>query len=124
MKTWKAAAYLPILLLASGVSAAGQAQTSNANYSVYQVGGDVMAPRVISAPIPPTPDTIRKNSKVRVSFVVTPDGSVANIRLVKSSETELDSFARSAVSKWKFAPATKAGKPVAVRLETEIKSHK
>jgi len=53
-----------------------------------------------------------------------PDGSVANIRLLKCSKSNFDDFAVGVVSKWKFEPATKDGKPVAVRLETEVRSHR
>jgi TonB family protein len=94
-----------------------------AHYTIYQVGGDVKAPRPISSAVPPPPAGVDKQLKVRLSFVVTPDGSVANIKLLKRSKPDFDDFAVSVVSKWKFEPATKDGKPVAVRLETEMQSH-
>jgi TonB family protein len=53
-----------------------------------------------------------------------PDGSVANVQLMKRSASDFDAFAVSVVSKWRFEPATKDGKPVAVRLETEMRSHR
>jgi TonB family protein len=84
----------------------------------------VKAPRPISTPIPAPPADVDKALKVRLSFVVIPDGSVANVRLLKHSTPEFDDFAVAVVSKWRFEPATKDGKPVAVRLETEMRSHK
>jgi TonB family protein len=95
-----------------------------ANYTVYQVGGDVKAPRPISTSVPAPPRSIDKRLKVRLSFVVMPDGSVANVQLLKRSASDFDAFAVSVVSKWRFEPATKDGKPVAVRLETEMRSHR
>jgi TonB family protein len=91
---------------------------------IYQVGGDVKAPRPISTVIPPPPASVDKQLTVRLSFVVTADGSVANVRVLKRSKSEFDDFAVGVVSKWKFEPATKDGKPVAVRLETEVRSHR
>jgi len=55
--------------------------------------------------------------------VVTPDGSAVDIRLLKRSRPDFDDFALSTISKWKFEPATKDGKPVAVRLQTEMHSY-
>jgi len=54
---------------------------------------------------------------------VTPDGSVAQVRLLKHSRPDFDDFATKVVNDWKFEPATKDGEPVAVRLETEMRSH-
>ena len=97
---------------------------TQADSPIYQVGGDVKAPRPISTVIPPPPASVDKQLTVRLSFVVTADGSVANVRVLKRSKSEFDDFAVSVVSKWKFEPATKDGKPVAVRLETEVRSHR
>jgi len=55
--------------------------------------------------------------------VVTPDGSAVDNRLLKRSRPDFDDFALSTISKWKFEPATKDGKPVAVRLQTEMHSY-
>jgi TonB family protein len=97
---------------------------AQANVPIYRVGGDVKAPRPISTAVPPPPANVDKQLTVRLSFVVTQDGSVANIRLLKRSKSNFDDFAVGVVSKWKFEPATKDGKPVAVRLETEVRSHR
>jgi periplasmic protein TonB len=113
-----------LFVLLATCLATGQTQASSANYPTYQVGGNVKAPRPISTPIPAPPADVDKTLKVRLSFVVIPDGSVANVRLLKHSTPEFDHFAVAVVSKWRFEPATKDGKPVAVRLETEMRSHK
>ena len=118
------AAALLILLGTCLTFAAGQKQPPNANYTVYQVGGDVKPPRPLSKPMPPPPAGVDRPLKVRVSFVVAPDGSVGNIRLLKRSRPDFDQFAVSTVSKWRFEPAEKDGKPVAVRLEAEVRSHR
>ena len=105
--------------------ATGQKQASQTKYKgkVYEVRDDVKAPRLIPAPQERTPEWIDKDLLVRVSFVVTPDGSVANIKLLKRTRPEFDDYAVRVVSGWRFEPATKGGKPVAVRLEGEVRSH-
>lgn len=119
----KAHTVIGLLLLLAVSFAAAQNQPSQTKYTVYEVRGDVKAPRPISTPVPAPPDSVNKPLKAKISFVVTPDGSVADVKLLKRSTPEFDSYAVDAVSKWKFEPATKDGVPVAVRLETEMHSH-
>jgi len=113
-----------LLVLGMTCFAIAQTQTSKTKYTVYEVRGDVKPPRPISTPVPAPPDDVDKELKVKVSFVVTPDGSVADIKLLKRSTPEFDDYAVAALRQWKFEPATKDGTPVAVRLETEMRSHK
>jgi TonB family protein len=102
----------------------GQGQQSKANYTIYEVGGDVRAPKPINTAIPAPPANVDKDRKVRLSFVVMPDGSVDRVKLLKRSKSDFDNFAIDVVSKWKFEPATKNGYAVAVRLEADVRSHK
>jgi TonB family protein len=60
---------------------------------------------------------------VGISFVVAPDGSVADVKLLKHATPDFDNYAINVASTWKFVPATRDGNPVAVRLETEMHSH-
>ncbi len=120
----KTAVAATLFVLLATCFATGQTQASNANYPTYRVGGDVKAPRPISTSTPAPPAGVDKTLEVRLSFIVIPDGSVANVRLLKHSTPEFDDFAVAVVSKWRFEPATKDGRPVAVRLETEMQSHK
>jgi periplasmic protein TonB len=120
---WKRDILVVLVLIASPL-VTGQKGTSAPKDGIYQVGGDVTAPRPVSTPMPPTPNDISKEFKVRVSFVVAPDGSVTNVRILKHSKSSLDDFAVNVVRTWKFEPAKKNGNAVAVRLETEMKSHR
>jgi TonB family protein len=113
-----------VFVLLATFLATAQKQAAKANFTIYQVGGGVTAPRPISTPMPATPDSVDKDLKVYLSFVVMPDGSVSNVRVLRRSKSDLDDFAVGVVSKWRFEPATKDGKPVAVRLETEFLSHR
>jgi protein TonB len=51
---------------------------------------------------------------------VTPDGSVENPKVIKSLSEGLDKQAIKAVSQWRFDPATKDGKPVAVQMDVYL----
>jgi protein TonB len=120
----KRTVFTAFFVLLATCLATGQKDASKPNYPIYQVGGDVKAPRPISTPIPAPPDSVDQGLKVHLSFVVAPDGSVADVRLLKRARADFDDFALSVVAKWKFEPATKNGRPVAVRLETDMRSHK
>lgn len=53
---------------------------------------------------------------VDVAFTVTPSGDVADAAIVSSTERRLNRPTLSAITKWRFAPATKAGVPVSSRV--------
>ncbi len=92
-------------------------------YGVYEVGNGVMAPKPVSTPNPEYTDRARKkklNGSVVVAMIVTPDGKVRDPKVTKSLDKDLDKQALAAVSTWKFEPATKDGKPVAVHLKAEV----
>jgi len=52
--------------------------------------------------------------------VIHADGSVGDIRVLRSVDERLDHFASEAVAQWKFAPATKNGSPVDVEATFKI----
>ncbi len=81
-----------------------------------------MPPRAIYSPDPAYDDASRKakiEGTVRLQIIVTPDGNVRDAKVVKSLAEGLDKKAVETVSQWKFAPATKDGKPVAVQIAVE-----
>ncbi len=52
------------------------------------------------------------NPRVLLTFVVNSDGSVENIRTLRSAEPTFDALIIEAVQEWKFRPAVKKGKIV------------
>jgi TonB family protein len=56
-------------------------------------------------------------------IVVTSEGRATDIRVRDGIGHGLDEEAVKAVRKWKFAPATKDGKPVAVQVAIEVDFH-
>jgi outer membrane biosynthesis protein TonB len=45
---------------------------------------------------------------------------VSDIRVLNSPDERLDTYAASALARWKFVPAERAGKPVALEAVVEI----
>jgi len=52
--------------------------------------------------------------------VIHADGTVGNLRVLRSVDDRLDRFAVEAISQWKFTPATKNGSPVDVEATFHI----
>jgi TonB family protein len=55
-----------------------------------------------------------------LEIVVAEDGSVRQAMVIGPLDTYLDDKALDEVKKWKFEPAIKKGKPVAVRVNVEV----
>jgi len=89
---------------------------------VYRVGYGVTSPRVIHR-VDPVVERARRAEEqgiVRLWLIVTKEGEPKDIKVAKSLSRELDQKAIDAVSQWKFSPATKDGKPVAVAINVEV----
>jgi len=94
--------------------------------AVYRVGNDVSAPRPLSTPDPEYSKEARKKhieGRVVLAAVIGADGHVYNLRVSQRLGYGLDEEAIRAVKKWKFAPATKDGQPVAVEITIEVNFH-
>jgi TonB family protein len=57
---------------------------------------------------------------VTLYAVIHADGRVSDIRVINSPDQRLDSYAASALARWKFVPAERAGKPVTLEAVVEI----
>jgi len=58
-----------------------------------------------------------------LQLIVTTDGTPSDIKVVKSLGPGLDAKAIAAVQNWKFVPAKKDGRPVAVQIQVEVEFH-
>ncbi len=120
-----------LFLLGGGTSHAQEAQQNSAGSAdpedgVYKVEKGVTAPKAVYSPNPAFTDEARRkkiNGVVLLGLIVNSDGTVRAVNVVKSLEPGLDKQAIAAVSKWKFQPATKDGKPVAVNILVETSFH-
>jgi len=90
---------------------------------VFRVGGGVSAPRALETPDPEYSEEARKakyQGTVVLWLVVGPDGRPRDIRVSRPLGMGLDEKAVQAVRNWKFEPAMKDGKPVAVQINVEV----
>jgi periplasmic protein TonB len=90
---------------------------------VFRVGGGVSAPKALFAPDPEYSEEARKakyQGTCVLWLVVGPDGRPRDIHIARSLGLGLDEKAIEAVKNWKFEPAMKDGKPVAVQINVEV----
>jgi periplasmic protein TonB len=90
---------------------------------VFRVGGGVSAPKAIFSPDPEYSEEARKakyQGTCVLSVIVGPDGKPRDIRVARSLGLGLDEKAIEAVNQWKFEPAQKDGRPVAVAINVEV----
>jgi TonB family protein len=93
---------------------------------VFRVGGGVSAPKAIYSPDPEYSEEARKVKQMGVVvlyLVVGPDGKPRDVRVVRALGLGLDEKAIEAVKSWRFEPALKDGKPVAVSVNVEVNFH-
>lgn len=80
-------------------------------------------PRALSKVNPTYPEKARQSrheGTVVLNVTVGRDGSTHDLHVVKGVDDAIDQAAMSAVSQWKFEPATYEGNPVAVELHIEV----
>jgi TonB family protein len=85
--------------------------------------GELLAPVATETSDPGYPlELIRANvhGMVTLYAVIRSDGKVGEIRVLNSPDDRLDSYAAKALARWKFLPAERAGKPVALEAVVKI----
>ena len=101
----------------------GEGRGGGIGGGVFRVGGGVSAPKAIYAPDPEYSEEARKakyQGTCVLSLIVGPDGKPREIRVARSLGLGLDEKAIEAVHQWKFEPAQKDGRPVAVAINVEV----
>ncbi len=89
----------------------------------FRVGNGVSAPRALDTPDPEYSEEARKakyQGVVVLWLVVGPDGKPRDIRVSRPLGMGLDQKAIEAVQRWRFEPAMKDGRPVAVQINVEV----
>jgi len=90
---------------------------------VFRVGGGVSAPKIIYQPDPEYSEEARKakySGTCMLWLVVGPDGKPRDIRVARTLGLGLDEKAIEAVRTWRFEPAMRDGRPVAVMINVEV----
>ena len=101
----------------------GPGSGANIGGGVYQVGGSVRPPIVTYQVDPEFSEEARKakfSGNVVVSLIVGADGEPRNVHVLRGVGMGLDEKAVAAVQQYRFKPATRNGKPVAVYLNVDV----
>jgi len=126
------ALWLSVATLAGVVTVQGQTSpqpsesspnASNAGFGVGRISGCRSVPCELYAPGPKVrPEALKglKKPVVVVRLVVGEDGRPRDVEVVKGVSPELDQAALDGVKRWRFTPAKKDGKPVAVKVNIEV----
>jgi TonB family protein len=115
---------VPVATAASSGAMMGSASKHVADpQQIYHVGGDVSAPKLVSAPDPAYTERARlaKYQGVCViSTVVDAQGNPTQVQVVRKLGMGLDQKAVEAVRQYRFTPAMRLGEPVAVAVHIEV----
>ena len=113
-----------LVLLSHGFARQEKAKTTAASQGVaVEVGPGITPPHAVFTPDPDYPESLRKH-KVSgtcvLGITVDKEGLVRDVHVTRSSDKRLDQNAIDAVKRWKFEPAMRDGKPVAVLTSVEV----
>jgi TonB family protein len=117
--------------LATTLDLAQQSQPSSSgdDARIYKVGGDVSAPQLIHAVDPEFPPNSHQPDGFEgvciVKLIVNKQGKPQDISVVRSLSPAFDASAIQAVKQYRFKPAMRNNKPVAVsiNIETNFKKY-
>jgi protein TonB len=104
-------------------SGLGRGSGGNTGGGLYHLGSGVQAPTVLVESEAEFSEEARKakfSGSVQVYLWVEADGTPSHVRVVRGVGMGLDEKAVEAVRKYRFRPATKDGKPVAVDLYIDV----
>lgn len=94
--------------------------------NIYSPGDGVSIPRAIYSPEPEFSEEARRSKyqgEVTLLATITADGRTHDLRVVRSLGMGLDEKALEAVRTWRFEPAKKDGRPVAVQMNIIVNFH-
>jgi TonB family protein len=96
---------------------------SHRGNEVFQIGDGVTVPRIISqvgATYTDEARTAKLEGKIVLFVEITSAGVVENVVVLQKMGKGMDESAVRAIKQWKFSPATKDGRPVAVMMTVEM----
>ena len=116
-----------VLLVRAAQNTAGpdKQPDGDSEEAVYDLGPGVAPPRVIKQVNPQysTKRGVRVVGSVLIGLIVSSRGIPKDLHILKGLDKDVDQSALDAVQQWRFAPALKEGKAVAVRISLEIAFH-
>ena len=90
---------------------------------VYKVGNGVLSPQLVKEVKPNYTQAARDRrvqGVVELAAVILKDGTVGDVTVTKSLDSDLDQEAIKATKQWTFKPGTKDGEPVNVSVNIEL----
>jgi len=121
-----------ILTVSVCVLCSGQSQksadgdASQSEEPVYDLGPDVTPPRVVKQVNPKYSESsrgVRVTGSITIGVIVSSQGTPKDPHVIRGIDDEVDRAAVEAVQQWRFAPARRKDKAVAVRVVVEIAFH-
>jgi TonB family protein len=113
----------PYAILCQSPVASPAVQAETVESKVYELGGDVVAPRLIPAQLPTISGETcndHQRGKVTLNLVVDATGKPEQVYFANVLGTNLDRLAVAVVEAERFEPAIRDGIPVAVRESDEL----
>jgi len=115
-----------LVLLTPGFAQQEKAKTTTTSQGgAVEVGPGITPPHPVFTPDPDYPESLR-NGKHKIQgtcvlgLTVDKEGLVRDVHVTCSLDKRLDQNAIEAVKRWKFKPAMRDGKPVAVLTSVEV----
>lgn len=109
-----------------GGSGRGPGSSGGCCGDLYATGNGVSMPRAIYSPEPEFSEEARKSKyqgEVTLLATIGADGRTRDLLVVRSLGMGLDEKAIAAVRTWRFEPAKKDGRPVAVQMNIIVSFH-
>jgi TonB family protein len=123
---WRVSLVSAVLGVALSIPGAVCGQANETDEPAYELGDGITPPKVVHQ-VSPRPDSgsrgFRISGAVLIGLTVSSHGLPMNVHVVHSIDKEIDQSAVDAVQEWRFEPARKDGKPVAVKITVEIRFH-
>jgi TonB family protein len=116
-----------VLLARAAQNTAGQGKQpdGDSEEAVYDLSPGIAPPRVIKQVNPQysTKRGVRVVGSVLIGLIVSSRGIPRDLHILKGLDKDVDQSALDAVQQWRFTPAQKDGKAIAVRISLEIAFH-
>ena len=124
-RSCKVLCFIALLCFSARARAQDKQSSGEADEKVYDIGPGVSPPRVTKQVSPnyKTARGVRLEGSVTVGLIVSSQGVPRDVRIVKGIDKDVDQSAVDAVRQWRFAPARKDDKAIAVRVSLEIDFH-
>ncbi len=106
---------------ASASESASESESASASESESESESEVVPPRVLSSTPIVYPQGATGDAEVLVAVTLDATGAVTEVAVERSAGEPFDAAALETVRGWTFAPATRGGEPVAVRVPVAVR---